>query len=75
MGNILTAEPFRRKDGSLGVAIYSQGIREAFGIFSSRDQALDWIDETRSRPNEPLLRLDIDGLRRMRRPSDGSLKT
>lgn len=73
MGNISTAEPFRRKDGSWGVAIYSQGIRETFGTFSSRNQALDWIDETRGRPNEPLL-LDIDGLRRMRRSSDGSLK-
>jgi len=75
VGSSSAAEPFRRKDGSWGIAVYSHGIREAFGEFSSRDEALDWIDKNRGLPDDPLLRLDINGLRRTRRSSNRPLQS
>ena len=46
-----SAEAFCRQDSSWAVAIYSDGIRDIFGRFASKSEALDWIEKNRERPS------------------------
>ena len=49
-----SAEAFYRQDGSWAVAIYANGIRDIFGRFASKSEALDWIEKNGEMHPKPL---------------------